>query len=60
MPSLRTLAAIVLAFGLVGCTAASALEPVPGSIIYKGQPRTKLTKAPIGSNVTSIGRPTPI
>ncbi|MDG4675812.1 hypothetical protein P9A16_32440 [Shinella sp. 838] len=49
MPSLRTFAAIVLAFGLVGCTAASALEPVPGSIIYKGQPRTKLTKAPIGS-----------
>lgn len=49
MPSLRTFAAIVLAFGLVGCTAASALEPVPGSIIYKGQPRTKLTKTPIGS-----------
>ncbi|KNY18464.1 hypothetical protein AKG11_04950 [Shinella sp. SUS2] len=49
MPSLRTFAAIVLAFGLVGCTAASALEPVPGSITYKGQPRTKLTKAPIGS-----------
>ncbi|MBP2237143.1 hypothetical protein J2Z31_003657 [Sinorhizobium kostiense] len=25
------------------------LEPIPGSITYGGQPRTKLTKAPIGS-----------
>lgn len=29
--------------------AASGLEPIPGSITYNGQPRTKLTKAPIGS-----------
>jgi hypothetical protein len=49
MPRLKTFATIAIAFGLAGCTAASALEPVPGSIIYKGQPRTKLTKAPIGS-----------
>ncbi len=27
------------------------LEPMPGSITYGGQPRTKLTKAPIGSMV---------
>ncbi|PND22204.1 hypothetical protein CN934_09340 [Ensifer sp. MMN_5] len=27
------------------------LEPIPGSITYGGQPRTKLTKAPIGSMV---------
>ncbi len=28
-----------------------ALEPTPGSITYGGQPRTKLTKSPIGSAV---------
>jgi hypothetical protein len=28
---------------------AQNLDPVPGSITYKGQPRTKLTKSPIGS-----------
>nr|WP_034850758.1 hypothetical protein [Sinorhizobium sojae] len=27
------------------------LEPIPGSITYGGQPRTKLTKSPIGSIV---------
>lgn len=27
------------------------LEPIPGSITYGGQPRTKLTKAPVGSLV---------
>jgi hypothetical protein len=27
------------------------LEPIPGSITYGGQPRTRLTKAPIGSIV---------
>lgn len=27
------------------------LEPIPGSITYGGQPRTKLTKAPVGSIV---------
>lgn len=35
---------------LASCTTSSApVEPVPGSIIYGGQPRTKLTKAPTGS-----------
>ena len=47
-----------LGFILVAATALSAcsntiapisLEPIPGSITYKGQPRTKLTKVPIGS-----------
>jgi len=28
---------------------AQGLAPVPGSITYNGQPRTKLTKAPVGS-----------
>ncbi|WP_349434751.1 hypothetical protein [Pararhizobium sp. A13] len=27
----------------------SEVEPIPGSITYGGQPRTKLTKSPIGS-----------
>ncbi|MCA1408438.1 hypothetical protein I6F26_30765 [Ensifer sp. IC3342] len=27
------------------------LEPIPGSITYGGQPRTRLTKAPVGSIV---------
>ena len=38
---------------LAGCSAADApaLEPIPGSITYGGQPRTKLTKSPIGSVV---------
>ncbi len=27
------------------------VEPIPGSITYGGQPRTKLTKAPVGSRV---------
>jgi hypothetical protein len=31
---------------------AGALEPIPGSITYGGQPRTKLVKAPVGSTVT--------
>lgn len=35
---------------LAACTGvAGSLEPVPGSITYGGQPRTKLSKAPVGS-----------
>ncbi|HEX5934264.1 MAG TPA: hypothetical protein VFY63_08875 [Pseudorhizobium sp.] len=41
---------------LAGCTAtavsdAPGLEPIPGSITYGGQPRTRLTKAPVGSSI---------
>ncbi|WP_026613664.1 hypothetical protein [Ensifer aridi] len=37
----------------VGYSAAYSayLEPIPGSITYGGQPRTRLTKAPVGSIV---------
>ena len=42
---IATICAIVLS----GCTTASALEPIPGSITYGGQPRQKLTKSPVGS-----------
>jgi hypothetical protein len=50
-----------LAFALASCTATGfsatavssySLEPIPGSITYRGQPRTKLTKSPIGSTFT--------
>jgi hypothetical protein len=39
---------------LAGCTtgkdySAAGVDPIAGSIIYGGQPRTKLTKSPIGS-----------
>lgn len=40
------------AIGLAGCVMQNGSiypEPIPGSITYRGQPRSKLTKAPIGS-----------
>ncbi|HEV7309746.1 hypothetical protein [Ensifer sp.] len=40
----------IVASALVACTTPD-LEPIPGSITYGGQPRTKLTKAPVGSIV---------
>ncbi|MDI7864182.1 hypothetical protein MRS76_19760 [Rhizobiaceae bacterium n13] len=30
-------------------TKARALEPIPGSITFQGQPKTKLQKSPVGS-----------
>jgi hypothetical protein len=48
MPNPKALTAIAIAFALSGC-APSTLEPIRGSITYSGQPRTKLTKSPIGS-----------
>ncbi len=47
---------LVLAIALMGCTtgadsySSAGLAPVPGSITYEGQPRTKLTKSPVGSS----------
>ncbi|KXG86220.1 hypothetical protein [Agrobacterium bohemicum] len=42
--------AMLFVVALASCTTASnAIEPIPGSITYNGQPRTKLTKSPIGS-----------
>ncbi|MBW9074761.1 hypothetical protein [Agrobacterium deltaense] len=61
MKTLVSSAAIALTLALAGCTTAGPVayvgpapyvEPIPGSIIYKGQPRTKLTKSPIGSTFT--------
>lgn len=46
--------AIVSAFAIAGLLATSALaiEPIPGSITYGGQPHSRLQKAPVGSVVT--------
>jgi hypothetical protein len=42
---------VAAALVLAACTAVE-LEPIPGSITYGGQPRTKLTKSPAGSTFT--------
>ncbi|MDX0695713.1 hypothetical protein FB004_103126 [Sinorhizobium medicae] len=51
----RALPAVFAALLLGACTSSPSalreLEPIPGSITYGGQPRTKLTKAPVGSIV---------
>ncbi|MDK1373330.1 MULTISPECIES: hypothetical protein [unclassified Sinorhizobium] len=56
--SLAILSTILLASSLSGCTATAVtvgyspyLEPIPGSITYGGQPRTRLRRAPVGSIV---------
>ncbi|TLX04227.1 hypothetical protein [Rhizobium sp. MHM7A] len=47
---------LVLAFALTGCTTSAGsyspagLAPIPGSITYQGQPRTKLARSPVGSS----------
>lgn len=46
--------AILTVLALTGCTtAAPDVEPIPGSITYGGQPRTKLTKSPVGSTLSN-------
>jgi len=46
--------AVLATFLLAGCSTSDTaeLKPIPGSITYGGQPRTKLTKSPIGSTFT--------
>ncbi|MFP5075821.1 hypothetical protein ACLE20_00785 [Rhizobium sp. YIM 134829] len=55
----QTLLCLSLLLPLAACTSASTgtgegfnPAPIPGSITYQGQPRTKLTKAPVGSTFT--------
>jgi hypothetical protein len=44
---------LISALALAGIsTSAWALEPIPGSITFGGQPTSKLQKAPVGSSVT--------
>ncbi|MBB3966021.1 hypothetical protein [Rhizobium metallidurans] len=47
------ISAFAATFLLAGCTTSETAEvqPIPGSITYGGQPRTKLTKSPPGSVV---------
>jgi len=46
--------AMMMVLALAGCaTAAPDVEPIPGSITYGGQPRTKLTKSPVGSTLSN-------
>ena len=51
--SRKAVAAAILLAGLAVQTAlatkARALEPIPGSLTFQGQPKTKLLKSPIGS-----------
>lgn len=62
---IKTLVALSVAcVGLGACTSGDpGVRPIPGSITYGGhQPRTKLTKSPIGSTFTNqivdeFGRP---
>ncbi|MCJ8519625.1 hypothetical protein ABID21_002654 [Pseudorhizobium tarimense] len=54
MRHIAIISALVVALSACTTTVASTspgLEPIPGSITYGGQPRTRLTKAPIGSPV---------
>jgi len=52
----RIVASVVTAVLVTSCTAVSGsyssegYAPIPGSITYGGQPRTKITKSPIGSS----------
>lgn len=49
-----TIVAAFAALFLTSCVETpsySSLEPIPGSITYNGQPRTKLRKAPVGSTL---------
>lgn len=49
----RSFAIPLIAFlSLMLPATAFSLEPIPGSLIYPTQPRTKLKKAPVGSLLT--------
>jgi hypothetical protein len=49
---IQGLIAVVCILLLAACSQASEpLQPVPGSITYGGQPRTKLELSPIGSRL---------
>jgi len=54
---MKTALPVLCSLLLGACTSTASvgyspyLEPIPGSITYGGQPRTKLTKSPIGSIV---------
>ena len=54
----KMIVAALAALSLTSCVEAQSyrgsyggIEPIPGSITYNGQPRTKLKKAPVGSTL---------
>ncbi|MCO5734004.1 hypothetical protein [Rhizobium sp. SSA_523] len=47
----KRIASLLSILLLTACTTGT-VEPIPGSITYGGQPRTKLTKSPVGSLLT--------
>lgn len=50
---MRTSAVLVsVAIAFSAAPPASALEPIPGSITFNGQPATRLQKSPIGSSLS--------
>jgi hypothetical protein len=47
----RTIVLVALGCLVASCqSGGTALEPIPGSITYGGQPRERLQKSPIGSS----------
>ena len=48
---MRILISVLTLAGLTA-SSASALEPIPGSITFGGQPHSRFQKAPVGSVVT--------
>jgi hypothetical protein len=49
---MRHLLAVIIALAVFAPAAyAVTIDPIPGSLIYPTQPRTKLKKAPVGSTV---------
>ncbi|OHV76687.1 hypothetical protein LCM4573_11785 [Rhizobium sp. LCM 4573] len=48
---MKKIFAATLFAALAGSSAAFALEPIPGSITYGGEPASRLEKAPVGSPV---------
>lgn len=55
-PGIALTAAIILSACTTAVTSGPGLAPIPGSITYGGQPRTKLTKSPIGSTFPHMFR----
>jgi hypothetical protein len=48
----RLVSILACALLLAACSQTGAeLQPIPGSITYGGQPRTKLTRSPVGARI---------
>jgi hypothetical protein len=47
----NVLLAAILASGLASCTGLPEIEPIPGSLTYKGQPPAKEVTGSVGSTI---------